>query len=114
MTDTTADAWVFPWDDARKRPRDHGFAMPFVGPDNVAKIFSVHVSIVEPGYRPHEPHTHDDEEAIYLLEGKLEVTIDDQVSVIEPDTVAFLPPGSLHGLRNCGDVNARYVVVRSR
>src|SRR4051812_13121060 len=73
MADTTADAWVFPWDEARKRPRDHGYAMPFVGPDNVANIFSVHVSIVEPGYRPHEPHTHDDEEAIYLLEGKLEV-----------------------------------------
>ena len=51
---------------------------------------------------------------IYLLEGKLEVTIDDQVSVIEPNTAAFLPPGSLHGLRNPGDVDARYLVVRSR
>lgn len=109
-----AESWIFPWDDGRKRPREHGYMVPFVGPDNVAKVFSVHVSVVEPGYRPHEPHTHDDEEVIYLLEGKLEVTIDDQVSVIEPNTAAFLPPGSLHGLRSCGDVDARYLVVRSR
>ena len=105
---------IFPWDDARKRGREAGFTMPFVNTDNVSRGFSVHVSVIRAGQASHPPHVHADEEVIYMLEGQAEVMIGGEVSVVGPNTAIYYPPNVRHGLRNCGDVDMRYLVVRGR
>lgn len=71
---------------------------------------------VPPGARS-RPHYHADcESAVYLLSGSLEVRWGDQleeVVVLEPRDMVYVPPRETHILRNLSDSDpAEYVVAR--
>lgn len=108
------DSWIVPWDEQRKREHDRGFMMPFVGPENGAKGFTVHMSVIRPGERSHPPHVHEAEEVIFLLDGTAEVTVGDEVRVVTPNTAVYYTPNVPHCLRNGGDTDMRYLVIRAR
>ena len=56
----------------------------------------------EPG-RGAPTHSHFDvEEVILVVEGRAEVWIDGETSVLEPGGTALVPPHALHGFRNAG------------
>lgn len=115
MSELTSPAMtIFPWDESRIRPREHGFTMPFVNTSNVSQGFSVHLTVIEPGHSSHAPHEHADEEVIFLMEGRARVQIGEDVNEIEANTVIYYPPNIPHSLSNCGDVPIRYFVVRGR
>ena len=42
------------------------------------------------------PHTHDHEEVVYVLSGRLRFRLDGQETVLEPGDTAIVNPGSLH------------------
>lgn len=51
-------------------------------------------------------HTHPGEEVIYVLDGLLEYTIDDQPPVVlKAGDVFFVPAGVIHAVRNLGNKN---------
>lgn len=53
----------------------------------------------QPGF-DNPPHTHDEAEAFYVLEGEYTFyTDDDPAEGIGPGTFVFIPPGAVHGFR---------------
>lgn len=72
---------------------------------------SVHESSLAPQSEPHPPHHHNGEEIFLVLEGTLEVTINGQPSRISRGSVAFIGSGDQHGIRNPGEIPARYYVI---
>lgn len=42
-------------------------------------------------------HTHPHEQVAHVLEGKFELTVDSETKVLEPGTVAVIPPNVPHG-----------------
>lgn len=66
--------------------------MPFVGGENGAQGFSVHVSVIRPGERSHPPNGHEGEEVTFLLDGTAEVTVGDEVRVVAPNTAIYYTP----------------------
>ena len=53
----------------------------------------------EPGF-DNPPHTHDEAEAFYVLEGSYTFYTDaDPVEEVGPGTFVFIPPGAVHGFR---------------
>ncbi len=48
-------------------------------------------------------HGHPHEQVANLLEGKFELTIDEETRVLEPGTVAVIPSGALHAGRAITD-----------
>ena len=72
---------------------------------------SVHESSLAPQSEPHPPHHHNGEEIFMVLEGTLEVTINGKSSRISRGSVAFIGSGDQHGIRNPGEVSARYYVI---
>lgn len=57
-------------------------------------------------------HMHDrEDETLHLLEGKLQVTLGDQVLIIEPGDTLLLPRHVAHKLTTLGTEDARYIVV---
>ena len=64
-----------------------------------------HVSNLQPG-AGYPPHADDYDVAILVLGGKVE-TLD---RVVEPLGVVFYAAGEMHGMKNVGDVPARYLV----
>lgn len=72
---------------------------------------AVHESKLAPKSEPHPPHHHDGEEIFMMLDGTLEVTINGKSSLISRGSVAFIGSGDEHGIRNPGDLPARYYVI---
>jgi quercetin dioxygenase-like cupin family protein len=70
------------------------------------------MSVVKPHSATHAPHSHSEEEFFFVLEGKVEFFLNGQRKVVGPYTSLYCPPNVEHGIRNVGDVEAKYLVVK--
>jgi len=74
-----------------------------------------HVSVTEIVVPPHSAgpplHTHDFDEASYMLEGKLIFQVEDAVVTKDAGELSFAPRNVAHTLANHSDAPARYVLV---
>ena len=74
-----------------------------------------HVSVTEIVVPPHFAgpplHTHDFDEAFYLLEGELIFQVEEALVTKGPDELAFAPRNVTHALANHSDVPARYLLT---
>ena len=57
------------------------------------------------------PHTHDVEQAYYILSGKLKVTIEGQESVVEANSSILFPAGVEHGFVAQGTEPTSFLIV---
>ena len=71
----------------------------------------LHITELAPGEAPHPPHHHVHEEMMLILEGKVEVTIQDHSATLGPGSAAFVASNEQHGWRNVGTGAARYFVL---
>jgi mannose-6-phosphate isomerase-like protein (cupin superfamily) len=71
----------------------------------------LHITTLAPGMMPHAAHHHAHEEAIFLKEGTLEVSILGKTSRIGPGSVAYVNSNEEHSWKNVGDVPATYFVL---
>jgi quercetin dioxygenase-like cupin family protein len=73
------------------------------------------VSVTEIVVPPHTAgpplHTHDFDEAFYVLEGELIFQVDDALVTKGAGEVSFAPRNVVHALANHSDAPARYVLV---
>ena len=74
-----------------------------------------HMSVIEIVVPPHSAgpplHTHDFDEAFYLLEGELIFQVDEELMTRGPGELLFVPRNVAHALANHTDAPARYVLV---
>ena len=74
-----------------------------------------HVSVIENVVPAHAKgphlHTHDFDEAFYMLEGELTFQVEDQLITMGQGDLAFAPRGVPHTFTNRTDAPARYVLV---
>ncbi len=70
------------------------------------------LSVVGPHLSTHAPHRHAMDEFYFILEGTAEVYLDGETRVIKPNTSFYCPPESEHGIRNVGDTELKYLVIK--
>ena len=74
-----------------------------------------HVSVTEIELPPHTVgpplHTHDFDEAFYVLEGELIFQVADALATKRAGELSFAPRNVAHALANHSDAAARYVLV---
>ena len=74
-----------------------------------------HVSVTEIVVPPHSAgpplHTHDFDEASYMLEGELIFQVDDALLTKRAGELSFSPRNVAHTLANHSDAPARYVLI---
>ncbi|MGG5485529.1 cupin domain-containing protein [Gaetbulibacter sp. PBL-D1] len=70
------------------------------------------LSVVEPHKATHEPHKHEEDEFFFVLEGTAEFFLNGETVVAGPYTSFYCPPNSLHGIRNVGDTELKYLVIK--
>ena len=56
-------------------------------------------------------HTHDFDEAFYMLEGELIFQVEDELSAKRAGELVFAPRNVAHALANHSDADARYLLV---
>lgn len=70
------------------------------------------LSVVQPHSSTHAPHRHAVDEFYYILEGTAEVYLDGETRVLKPNTSFYCPPNREHGIRNVGDTELKYLVIK--
>lgn len=70
------------------------------------------MSVVKPHSATHAPHAHPEDEFFFVLEGKIEFYLNGERKVVGPNSSLYCPPNIEHGLRNVGDTEAKYLVVK--
>lgn len=70
------------------------------------------MSVVRPHSATHPPHAHPEDEFFFILEGTAEFFLDDSTRIGRPYASFYCPPGRKHGIRNIGDTELKYLVVK--
>ncbi|HSQ76508.1 MAG TPA: cupin domain-containing protein [Bacteroidota bacterium] len=70
------------------------------------------LSVVRAGTATHAPHTHGEDEFFFVLEGKAEFVMNGDSVRVGPMTSLYCPPGSFHGIRNIGNTDLKYLVIK--
>ncbi|MDA0336054.1 MAG: cupin domain-containing protein [bacterium] len=92
-------------------PGAHGEARPAAL--NTERLI-IHTNEYEVGGMSGEAHAHSDQEqAFYVLDGDMEVTVGDEVRRIGPGDSVLLPRGVLHKHRNAGDRPLKFLFISS-
>lgn len=75
--------------------------------------FEIHTTMLEPGKAPHGSQIHSDtEEIVFVKDGNLKITINNESKVVGPGSIALIMPGDEHGLINAGNTNATYYIIK--
>jgi|SRR5450631_688516 len=72
---------------------------------------SLHESDLAPHSIPHEPHRHEHEEMVLILDGTLEFTVNGEATRASAGSVLFAGSNDLHGIRNPESTHAKYFVL---
>ncbi len=70
------------------------------------------LSVVRPHEATHPPHAHPEDEFFFVLEGRAEFFLDGHTRVVSPSTSLYCPPNVKHGIRNAGDGELKYLVIK--
>lgn len=70
------------------------------------------MSVVAPRQATHAPHRHSEDEFFFVLEGTAEFFLDGKTAVGKPYTSFYCPSNSEHGIRNIGDTELKYLVIK--
>jgi quercetin dioxygenase-like cupin family protein len=64
------------------------------------------------GSAPHAAHRHPDEELVFVRAGVVEATINGVTHKAPAGSIIFFASNDLHGMRNIGDGQTSYFVLR--
>lgn len=70
------------------------------------------MSVVAPHKATHAPHKHVEDEFFFILEGTAEFYLDGKTMVSEAYTSFYCPSNVEHGIRNVGDTELKYLVIK--
>jgi quercetin dioxygenase-like cupin family protein len=70
------------------------------------------LSVVGPHSATHAPHKHSEDEFFFVLEGAAEFYLNGETKTAGPYTSFYCPPNSEHGVRNVGDKELKYLVIK--
>ena len=87
-------------------PAQHAYStFPFLGAQENENVSLVYFEL-QPGEELGR-HTDSAEEVLFIVEGKVEVSIGDEIGIVEAPSLALVPTLKPHNLRNVGDVRAK-------
>ena len=70
------------------------------------------MSVVGPHTAKHKPHSHSEDEFFFVLEGTAEFYLNGQTTTASAYASFYCPPNSTHGIRNAGDTELKYLVIK--
>lgn len=107
----TIDNCVNAFDPAKIESTNVGYQYWFAGKDFIDGR-TLKMSVVAPHEATHPPHRHAEDEFFFVLEGKAEFYLDGKTKVAGPYTSFYCPSNVEHGIRNVGDSELKYLVIK--
>ncbi|MBI5474182.1 MAG: cupin domain-containing protein [Ignavibacteriae bacterium] len=107
----TIDNCVNQFDAAKIESTKVGYQYWFAGKDFLDGR-TLKLSVVKPHEATHAPHKHAEDEFFFVLEGKAEFFLDGMKKVAEPYASFYCPSNVEHGIRNVGETELKYLVIK--
>ena len=79
---------------------------------NFAEGKTVKLSVVAPHSATHPPHKHTEDEFFFILQGTAEFYLDGRTKNVGPMTSLYCPSEVEHGIKNVGDSELKYLVIK--
>ena len=79
---------------------------------NLADGKTIKMSVVAPHKATHPPHKHSEDEFFFVLEGTAEFYLAGKTVTGGPMTSFYCPSFVEHGIRNVGDTELKYLVIK--
>ena len=70
------------------------------------------MSVVAPHKGTHAPHNHAEDEFFFVLEGEAEFYLDGKTKIAGANTSFYCPANIEHGIKNVGDTELKYLVIK--
>lgn len=70
------------------------------------------MSVVKPHDATHPPHRHVEDEFFFILEGTAKFYLNGDSVICGPYTSFYCPSMVEHGIRNAGDIELKYLVIK--
>ncbi|NIP17073.1 MAG: cupin domain-containing protein [Xanthomonadales bacterium] len=103
------------WDDLEFRETSKGGRRSIMRvPTAMLAEFEIHTTLLNPGMKSHDPHTHVEDEIILVRYGQVEEMIDGVPYEAGPGDVIFLEANGSHGIRNSGEGPCEYYAFKWR
>jgi len=94
----------------KAREDSHGYEYESLAPNKRDRIMEPFIVTLQPSASD-EPSSHDGQEFIYVLEGEMEVVVDDVCDVLRPGDAVYYDSTSTHLVRAYGDKPAKILAV---
>lgn len=107
----TIDNCVNTLDKEKALPTKVGYQYWFAGKDFIDGR-TLKLSVVAPGSATHPPHSHSEDEFFFVLEGNAEFYLAGRTKNVGPMTSLYCPPNVEHGIKNIGDTELKYLVIK--
>jgi len=91
---------------------DAGYQYWFADEKFLADGRTLKMSVIEKGKASHPPHKHVEDEFLFVVEGTAEFYLDGKTKVVGPLTSLYCPSNVEHGIKNAGDTQLKYLVIR--
>lgn len=107
----TIDNCVNTLDKEKTVPTKVGYQYWFAGKEFIDGR-TLKLSVVAPRSATHPPHSHPEDEFFFILEGEAEFFLAGQTKNVGPMTSLYCPPDVEHGIKNIGDTELKYLVIK--
>ena len=98
------ETWIKEAGDATHRETPFGEVRLYhKGETDQSKLLETLQVRVNPGFSPHPPHQHPEEEILLVIEGEAEWVVDGKKTRSSAGSMLYAAPGSLHSFKNVGD-----------
>ena len=110
------ESGLYRWDDHPVKISDDRESRQILeGTSPHFEYLEIHATTQYPNAEPSTAHANEDiEECIIIKEGIAEVTIEDQIKILGSGSVVLLMPQQMHSIKNIGESNLTYYVMRYR
>ncbi len=106
-------SFVMNWNDMVFKPHDKGGVRQLFDRKTVMfNRFDIHITTLNPGFKSHEPHTHQNEEIILMLDGNAEMTVNTEKVRCKSGDAVYVASMVPHNLINTGKTPATYFAIQ--
>jgi mannose-6-phosphate isomerase-like protein (cupin superfamily) len=108
----TLENCVNEFSEEKKVPTEAGYQYWFADKTFLDDGRTLKLSVVDKGKATHAPHRHVEDEFFFILEGKAEFYLEGKTKVVGPNTSLYCPSNMEHGIRNVGETQLKYLVIK--
>ncbi len=95
----------------REQTNRNGWAHYYI-PPGMADTLTVKMSCVSSGVATHTPHTHNEDEAFYIIRGPVAIHINGQERTLQTGDFYYTPSGSSHRIARATEDTVKYLVLK--